>query len=66
MTSYHECKCGCEIEMDVDICERMVEVPEECPECNYKFSPLEQDYIYSKALTDGWSSAIDYATNRNR
>lgn len=64
MIYYYECKCGYEIPCDVDICEHMVEVPEECDECGTKFSEVEQDKIYNDALTDAMGSYIDYCHDR--
>lgn len=65
MTSYHECKCGHEIDIYVE-CPDYAEIPEDCPECEYKFSPLEQEKMFSKAIQDAIESLTDYATDRNR
>lgn len=61
MTETTNCpKCKCEIEMDVDLGEHMVDVFDKCPECNYSFTESEKQKIYSDALASAHGTAIDH------
>lgn len=57
-----ECpQCKNSIYLEVDVPNRLVYWEEACEECKYKFSSEESLKIYDNALTDCYSTLIDYA-----
>ena len=62
VTCYFECpKCHAKNAVEYDIGEHFAEIPDECDECNYKFSKREQEAIYADLDENAVGTAIDMA-----
>lgn len=60
-TYQHTCPCGGLITCEVDVGDHMVDIPGECDECGRPVSKQEQEEIYTRAMEDVTTSAIDRA-----
>ena len=61
-TQYLTCpQCGWENEMEVDLGEHFVDVPDECINCSYIFHQDEKDIAYTKALENMQAHATESA-----
>lgn len=64
ITYYHTCKgCGHEIECEVDVLEKTVEIPTECEACGQIISAGEEEKIQHEVARKYFTEEINYDTD---